>query len=106
VRFAVARQQGFTEELAELVEDGFESTQLSQRHKAAIEFADAYLGADGPPAAAVQARISAQFSGEELAELGIGLALFHGFSKLLIAVGAEPEQMDITMLRTPGSRNT
>ncbi len=106
MRFAVARQQGFTEELAEMVDDGFATSELSARHKAALAFADAFLGAGGPPSCEMRADITARFSAEEIAEMGIGLALFHGFSKLLIAVGAEPEQMDITTLRTPGSPST
>ncbi len=106
MRFAVARQEGLTEELANMVDDGFEHSDLSDRHKAAVAFADAYLGAGGPPAPAVQAAITEQFTGAEVAEMAIGLALFHGFSKLLIAVGAEPEEMDVTVLRTPGSPRT
>ena len=51
----------------------------------------------------MQRTITDQFSEEELVELGIGLALFHGLSKVLVAVGCEPEQMDVTELRTPGS---
>ena len=68
-----------------------------------MAFADAYLGASGPPSESVQRTITDQFSEEELVELGIGLALFHGLSKVLVAVGCEPEQMDVTELRTPGS---
>ena len=89
-----------------MVDDGFASSDLDARHKAAVVFADAYLGTNGPPPADAQANILAHFKGDEIAELGIGLALFHGFSKLLIAVGAEPEQMDVTILRTPGSPRT
>ena len=40
---------------------------------------------------------------QQLVELGVGLAMFHGFSKLLIALGCEPEQMDVSIHRTPGS---
>ena len=42
-------------------------------------------------------------SDAELVEMGIGLALFHGLSKLLIGLGCEPDQMDTTEVRTPGS---
>lgn len=89
-----------------MVDDGFESSELDERHKAAVVFADAYLDTNGPPPAEAQAKILAHFTVAEIAELGIGLALFHGFSKLLIAVGAEPEEMDVTILRTPGSPRT
>ena len=87
-----------------MVDDGFETSTLTPRHKAAIDFADAYLATGGPPPVEVQTRILAHFSPAEVAEMGIGLAIFCGFSKLLIAVGAEPEEMDVTILRTPGSR--
>jgi hypothetical protein len=74
---------------------------LCVRHQAALVLADAFLGADGPPSAEGQARLQAEFRDEELVELGIGLALFHGFSKMLIALGLEPEEMDTTVLPTP-----
>ncbi len=86
-----------------MVDDNFESSELEPRHKAAVVFADAYLGTNGPPTGDARSFISAHFDGDEIAEMGIGMALFHGFSKLLIAVGAEPEEMDVTILRTPGS---
>ena len=37
----------------------------------------------------------------EIAELATGVALFHGFSKLLITFGLEPEEMAIIVARTP-----
>jgi uncharacterized UPF0146 family protein len=51
----------------------------------------------------VQAALLEEFTEAELVEMGIGLALFHGVSKMLIALGCEPEEMDITESRTPGS---
>ena len=44
-----------------------------------------------------------EFSTEQIAEMGIGLALFHGFSKLLIVTGCEPEEMERTVLSAPGA---
>jgi alkylhydroperoxidase family enzyme len=76
---------------------------LSPRFKLALQFADAFLGAGGPPSAEVRAELLAEFSEAELVEMSIGLALFHGVSKMLIALGCEPEQMDLTVSRTPGS---
>jgi hypothetical protein len=71
--------------------------------KLALQFADAFFAASGPPTPEVRAALLAEFSEAELVEMGIGLALFHGVSKMLIALGCEPEQMDITESRTPGS---
>jgi hypothetical protein len=69
-----------------------------------LVLADAFLAAGGAPSAEEQSVIRAEFSEPEIAELGIGLALFHGFSKMLIALGLEPEQMNTTVLPTPGSQ--
>ncbi len=52
---------------------------------------------------ATRADFEAQFTASEQDELGVGLALFHGFSKVLIALGCEPEEMAVTELPTPGS---
>jgi hypothetical protein len=44
------------------------------------------------------------FAGSDLSErhqLATGMALFHGFSKLLITLGLEPEEMATTIVRTP-----
>ncbi len=77
---------------------------MTARHKATLAFADAFLDATGPPSADVQAMIAYEFTSAELVEVGIAMALFHGFSKLLIAVGAEPDEMDTTILPTPDLR--
>jgi alkylhydroperoxidase family enzyme len=85
------------------ITDDHAASSLSPRAKAALAFADAFLGADGVPSPEVQAQVLAEFDDGELTEMAIGLAFFHGVSKMLIALGCEPEQMDITELRTPGS---
>jgi hypothetical protein len=85
------------------ITDEYKDSQLSARHKATIALADAFIDAEGPPSPEVQAQILAEFSPAEVAEISIGMALFHGFSKLLIAAGAEPDQMPTTILPTPGS---
>ena len=51
----------------------------------------------------MRAALAAEFTRDELIEMGVGLALFHGFSKLLIALGCEPDQMDVSIHRTPGA---
>jgi alkylhydroperoxidase family enzyme len=103
VRFAVARQEGLDEGQVALIDDDHAASELPERQKAALAFADAFLAAGGPPSAEVRDQVLAALRSDEVAELGLGLALFHGFSKLLIALGCEPEQMDTTVLRTPGS---
>jgi alkylhydroperoxidase family enzyme len=100
VRFAVAKQDGLTEDLVEQIRDGYEHSDLPVRHQRALRFADALLNLQ-TLAAADRAELQAEFDDAQIAELGIGLALFHGFSKVLIASGAEPDQMDTTVLPTP-----
>lgn len=90
--------------MAAEVDDGWQDSHLPHRHKTALLLADAFLAAGGPPSPQAQAELLAEFTEPELVELGIGLALFHGFSKMLIALGLEPEQMDTTVLPTPGSQ--
>ncbi len=69
----------------------------------ALGFADAYLAADGPMSDAVAAAFGAEFDADQQTEIGVGLALFHGFSKVLIALGCEPTEMDTIELPTPGA---
>lgn len=103
MRFAVAKQQGLDETLVAQIDDAHAESDLSPRLKLALAFADAFIGADGPPPAALRDALQAEFGADELVELAIGLALFHGVSKLLITLGCEPEQMELTELPTPGS---
>ena len=41
------------------------------------------------------------FSRSQVTELLLGVALFHGFSKMLIALGREPSDMDTVVIPTP-----
>jgi len=50
-----------------------------------------------------QTRLKAEFNEGELAELALGVTLFFGLSKVLVALGLEPEEMPTTVLPTPGS---
>jgi alkylhydroperoxidase family enzyme len=86
-----------------LVDDGWSSSELSGRQQVALGFADAYLAADGPMTADVAERFHTEVDNTQQTEIGIGLALFHGFSKVLIALGCEPSEMDTTILPTPGT---
>ena len=43
------------------------------------------------------------FDDGELAELALGVGLFFGLSKVLVALGLEPESMPTTVLPAPGS---
>lgn len=45
------------------------------------------------------------FDSVEITELVLGVALFHGFSKMLIALGREPDEMETTIIQTPTAPN-
>lgn len=96
-------QRNLTEDEVELIDDGYESSSLDHRAKLAIAFADAFLGAQGTPDSETRRQMRDEFSSAEIAELGLGLALFHGFSKMLIISGCEPDEMATTVLSVPGA---
>ena len=87
--------------MADQVSDDYASSDLTPRMKTALEFTDHMLLRPGPLPAALQAEVEDAFDQGELVELALGLGLFHGFSKMLIALGLEPDQMDTTVLPTP-----
>jgi hypothetical protein len=97
------KQENMVEDDVEKVDDDYNETDLPQRSKLSLAFADAFLGAQGAPSSDVQEQMKKEFTTEQIAEMGIGLALFHGFSKLLIVSGCEPEEMERTVLSAPGA---
>lgn len=102
VRFSVARDQGLAEEDAALVDDGYESSSLPDRHKAAIRLADRFLAIPGHLPGG-DATLDGVLTEEESVELGVALAMFMGFAKMLITLGLEPDDMPVTVVPTPGS---
>jgi hypothetical protein len=51
------------------------------------------------------AELRRHYSPEQLAELALGIGLFHGLSKALIVMGLEPENMPVTVMPEPGSQS-
>ncbi len=100
VRFSMARDEGLTEDDAQMVDDGFEESDLADRHKAAVRLADRFLSIP----AAVRQDPPGGFSAAEQIELDAALAMFLGFAKMLITLGLEPESMPVTVVATPGSQ--
>ena len=48
-------------------------------------------------------QLRSHYSEAEIVELALGVGLFLGMSKVLITLGLEPEEMDTTIIPTPGS---
>ena len=84
----------------ELVDEGFESSALSDQEKTVIRFTDAILAAE-PVGPEVEAALLACFDEGQVAELGMGVALFLGFSKIAIALGQAPDDMPTMVVPTP-----
>ena len=104
MRFAVARQEGLTEERAALIDVGYETaSELSAAHKAVLAFTDVML-AGGAPGTELTASLRRAYTDTQIVELGLGVALFHGLSKMLIMLGVEPDEMDTTVMPTPDVR--
>ena len=83
--------------------DQWADSGLPERHKAALILADAYLRETGAPTPVQQAAIREHFSEPQIVEIGTTLAMVHGLAKVLIVLGLEPEQMDVTIIPSPGT---
>jgi alkylhydroperoxidase family enzyme len=101
VRFSQAREDGLGEDAADLIEDGYESSPLSDAQKRALRLVDGYLATPARLPAEVIDELQRTESAAATVELTLAAALFFGFAKVLIALGAEPEQMETTVLPTP-----
>ncbi len=101
MRFSRAREAGLDEALAGRIVDAHADEELPPSWHVALEFADRFLADPGPLPAGLTHRMDQAFTGEQQTELALGLGLFHGFSKMLIALGLEPTEMATTVLPTP-----
>jgi AhpD family alkylhydroperoxidase len=100
VRFDGARQAGLTEDRVALIDDEFESTDLSPTEKTVIRFVDTFLADPHALTAAQREALLERFSAGQLVELTAGVALFMGFSKIAVALGPPPD-MPTLVVPTP-----
>lgn len=101
VRFDRARRDGLGEDLVELIDEGFEDSRLSDRHKAVIRYTDVFLADPHGLDEELRTEMLRLFTAEEIVELTAGLALFMGFSKIAVVLGQAPESMPTLVLPTP-----
>lgn len=104
MRFDSAREAGLDEAKVELVADGYE-TVLADDEVAALQLTDAFIGLPGSLSEASKRALKRHFSDAQIVEMALGVGLFMGMSKVLICLGLEPEQMDTTLVATPGDRS-
>lgn len=99
VRYAVAREDGLTEERAALIDDGYHDSELSQQEKLAIALADSYLGYPAGIAPALASELQTQFSPAQIATMLVALVTFNFTSRTAVAIGGMPEQpLPVTLL--------
>jgi alkylhydroperoxidase family enzyme len=102
VRFSQARADGLHEGMVDLIADGYEHSALPDRHKAVIGLADVFLTRPGGGVpAALRDHLLNFYGPAGVVELTVGLALFMGFSKIAVSLGAFPEDFDTTLIDTP-----
>ena len=101
IRFAGARREGLTEDIVDRIRDDWSERALAPRHKAALRAVDAFHDAAGALDAAAKRELLAQLTPAELVELGAGIALFMGFSKIAVALGGLPDEIPVHEQPTP-----
>ena len=95
VRFAMAREDGLTESDVTRIDDGWATSALTPRWKAAIAVADVVLGR------AETAEPTPLLAPAELVEVAVTAALCHGFSKIAVAFGGVLPDLPVTIVPTP-----
>ena len=88
-RFALARQQGLTEELVAELPDFENSKRLTDREKAAIRFADILAGDHRLASEATFDTLRKYFTEGEIVDLGFRIVTFVGYGRLIHALGLE-----------------
>ena len=67
----------------------------------ALEWADGLLAGGSPPPAELKSRLLEHFTEPEIMELTYAMGSFIGFSKQLVMLGLEPEEMPVTGVPIP-----
>ena len=99
VRYEVARADGLTEARAALIDAHYAHSSLSEREKLAIALADAYLGFPAAVGAPLAARLSAEFSADQIVSMFVALMAFNFTSRTAVSIGGMPEDpLPITLL--------
>jgi len=100
VRFAGAREEGLTEDRVDLITDDYATSDLDERHKVVLRYVDTMLHDPHGMTDELRAALAEHFDEGQLVELTLGIGLFHGFSKIAVALGPPPE-MPTMVVPTP-----
>ena len=88
--------------IADLGGDHQHSDRLPERTKVALEWADVVLGGGHGAADDLKARLRAAFTPAEIVEITYAIGTFIGYSKQIITLGMEPENLPLLVVPTPG----
>jgi alkylhydroperoxidase family enzyme len=100
LRFDGAIEAGLEESFVDEIVDGYESSELPERWKVALRWADAIIGHPASQAGAERPEVEATFSPAETVELTLTVAIAQGFSKAAVAWGPPPE-IPLMVIPTP-----
>jgi AhpD family alkylhydroperoxidase len=100
IRFDGARDAGLTEDRVDLIADGYEASALCPRDKTVIAYVDTMLHDPHGMTDELRAALAAELDEGQIVELTLGIGLFHGFSKIAVALGPPPE-MPTMIVPTP-----
>ena len=90
-----------TEDLVAGIEEDFESSDLPERYKVAIRYADALIKHPDEVDDTLKKELLAEFTPAEVVEFTATVTVAMGFSKGAIAWGP-PDAMPVTEVPTPG----
>jgi len=88
-RFALARQQGLTEDLIDEIANYRSSTVLSERDKAAIHLAEVLAGDHREASQELFDEARRYFTEAEIIDLCLRMVAFVGYGRLIHALGLE-----------------
>ncbi|MAU39765.1 MAG: hypothetical protein CL501_02750 [Actinobacteria bacterium] len=90
-----------TEEKASQITNEWSDGSLSPKWNAALHLTDCIIQSPEKSIKYLDRELGDLFDASEITEISLGVALFHGFSKMLIALGREPNEMETTIIPTP-----
>ena len=97
----MAEDEGFSETRVEKISADYEESDLGERDKLVLRYADCFLSRASEIDDALKAGMRVHFSDEEIVELTAALGLFLGFSKIAIALGPIPEGLPVMQMPLP-----
>jgi len=100
VRFEGAREAGLTENRVDLIDDDYRSSALAERDKVVIAYVDTMLHDPHALTPAQREALLSELDAGQVVELTLGIGLFHGFSKIAVALGPPPD-MPTMVVPTP-----